>query len=280
MAYPNVFDFATLFGGAWQPTLPISHLFDRNLSRVARTLDAATASTKFDLIFDKARQVDVVGFFAHNFSVTATYRVRAYADASFLVPVFDSGAADVWPAVSTTRSLSWQDSNWWSGRITEDARAGYSAALILPLPSTIKTRYWRVEFLDATNAAGYLQIGRAFFGQKWQPIINAEYGFEFGRVDLSEVSRARSGSTSAEEGASLRTIKYKLAMFDEAEAYDYALEFPRKTGTTKEVVFVFDSDNKKRQLATSMLCRNLTSEALVLPGVGQYAMQFNLEELI
>ena len=46
--YPNHADVATLSGGSWEASLPLANLQHRLLSRVARSTDAALASTQFD----------------------------------------------------------------------------------------------------------------------------------------------------------------------------------------------------------------------------------------
>ena len=75
---PNRADAGTLSGGSWEATLPLTNLQTRWLSDVARSTDAALASTKFVCDQGSAKRVRAVYLGGHNLSLAAKYLVRAY----------------------------------------------------------------------------------------------------------------------------------------------------------------------------------------------------------
>lgn len=76
----------TLSGGSWEAGLPLTNLQDRRLHRVARSTDAAVASTVFTVDLGTDRAVRLVAIPKHNISAAGTVRARGFLS----VPVLDS----------------------------------------------------------------------------------------------------------------------------------------------------------------------------------------------
>ena len=94
ICYGNLIDSATLSGGDWSETLPLANLQSRILSKVARSTDAAPASTVIAVDFGAARTLGVVALVNHNLTLAATVRVRAGSEADMISGVeYDSTAA-------------------------------------------------------------------------------------------------------------------------------------------------------------------------------------------
>jgi len=118
LAFPNIADAtkATLSGGSWVATLPLSNLQDEVLGTVARSTNTALVNTQFDVTYDKSRLVSVFGLIGHNMTADALYRLRGAEDAGFTSVLVDTGWTEVWPAVYTTATLDWEDPAFWSGK--------------------------------------------------------------------------------------------------------------------------------------------------------------------
>lgn len=68
----------TLSGGSWEASLPRTNLQDRRLHRVARSTDAAVASTVFTLNAGADRDVRALALCNHNISEAGRVRVRGF----------------------------------------------------------------------------------------------------------------------------------------------------------------------------------------------------------
>lgn len=67
-----------LSNGDWETALPLTNLQDRRSSRVARSVDAALASTKFDVDLAVSRYIAMTGLFGHNLTLDALVRIRGH----------------------------------------------------------------------------------------------------------------------------------------------------------------------------------------------------------
>lgn len=87
-ALPNYGDEATLSGGDWEPTLPIDNVKSRILKKVARSTDAATASTQWEGDFGATKTIGICGLLNLNWSTSAKWRFRVKAALGGAQPTF------------------------------------------------------------------------------------------------------------------------------------------------------------------------------------------------
>ena len=66
IAARNWADGGTLFGGSWSGKLPLTNLQDRQITKVARTMDTALASTQLDADLGAGKLVSLVALLRHN----------------------------------------------------------------------------------------------------------------------------------------------------------------------------------------------------------------------
>lgn len=255
LGYGNKADDATLSGGSYEATLPLTNLQDRMIGLVARTADLTLASTQFDADIGDRPTTRVLALANHNMSLDALYRIQGCSEATFADPEYDSGWAEVWPAVYHTADLPWEAPNWWSGKYTEEERAGYVWTLIHDIGSTKRLRYWRFEFDDQGNDAGYLQYGRLFVGQGWEPTYGVSAEAELGWEPNTDFQRTRSGAKVFDRRTPARVFTFNTEGLDEDEAMQFAFELQRVAGIDKEVVLIFDDEDtihalRRRYLGT------------------------------
>lgn len=280
LAYGNRADSATLSGGDWEATLPLTNLQDRRLGRVARTDGVDSADTKFDADFGAVRLFRVVSLVGHNGSLTGTCRFRLSNDPTFATSLADSGVMDIWPSVYPTEVLDWFAENYWTGQYTDEERSGYTAAMTYVLPTTVAARYLRVEIDDEDNADGYLQFGRLFAADGWQPVRNMVYGAQIGWTDRTEVQEAISGAEYFDVRTPARSVQFGLEAMDEDEAMARGFEFQRQIGVSGECFFIWDPDDTVHALRRQFLCRPRTLSMIEHPGPNRWRAPYELKELL
>jgi hypothetical protein len=280
IAYPNRTDQGTLSGGSWQPTLPLDNLKTRVYLQVARTTNAALASTKFDVDLGKTRMVGVMALVAHNLSVLAKVRLTGSEDPAFATTTVTSGWVSVWPAgMIPDDQLEWTDDYFWLGVISDEERAAYNTPFSISITPT-PSRYWRIEIDDTANTAGYVQIGRLFLGDGWQPEYNYDYGAGESFVDDSPVEQAQGGTEYFDTRGKRRQHSYTLSNMPKAEAYARALEMQRLVGTSSELLLIPDPEDAINGPRRNMVCRLQRLSPITHTNFDRYQCQLVLQELL
>jgi hypothetical protein len=279
IAYPNRADLTTLSGGSWTSGLPLDNLKTRKLKQVARTTDATVERTQFDIALDVERKIKIIAFVNHNLSLDADYRIRAYYDAGYTSLAYDSGVRQVWPAIYTTEQLAWEDANFWTGQILAEDIQGFTWTLSHLLPTAIFARYWRVEFFDTANTAGYVQIGRLFLAGEWQPVTNMVYGAGLGYEDRTVVEISLGGAEYFDEREPYRVATFTIEHMEVDEGMSRAFDIQLRLGTKGEVFYMFDTDDTLHSLRRTFLGRleNLGTVEFNLPG--RLKSSFKIKEL-
>ena len=280
IAYPNRTDQGTLSGGSWQPTLPLANLKTRVYAQVARTTNAALASTKFDVDLGKTRMVGVLALIAHNLSVTAKVRLTGAEDAAFATPTVNSGWVSVWPAGMIPEGLlEWEEDNFWLACVSEEVRAGYNTPFSLTITPTT-SRYWRIEIDDQSNGDGYVQVGRLFIGDGWTPETNYDYGASEGFADDSQVEQAQGGTEYFDTRRKRRQHSYTLSNLSKEEAYTRALEMQRLLGTSAEMLVIPDPADAINGPRRNMVCRLQRLSPIAHTNFNRYQLSLVLQELL
>lgn len=254
ISFYNRTDTSTLAGGSWSASLPLSNLKTRLLGQVARSTNLLTTSTQFTADIGPDHIVRTFGFSNHNLSFSALYRVRGYSDAGYTTLVYDSGWEEAWPPVyGATRD--WQSPNFWNGKYLPEEIAGITPLITVSMPLSLNNRYWKFDFDDTTNTAGYIQIGRLFIADAWQPTYNMKYGAGIGWETDTDVQKALSGAEYFDERTPGRYVQFEIPAMSEEEAFDNAFEIQRRSGISKEVLFQWDPDDPSQALRKSFLGR-------------------------
>jgi hypothetical protein len=282
MGFPNRIDASTLSSGSWRAALPLANLKTRPLSEVSRSTDATAASTKFDIDLGSSLRVQLVSLVNHNFSLSATWRLRGADVSDFSVLNYDSGASGnaVWSSVHPTLSLDWEASNWWTGQYTSEEITGYTAAATHILASKVFARYWRIEIFDTANAAGYVQLGRVFIGQAWQPPVNMLRGSSIGWSTDTQVQKARSGTKYFSRRTPYRTTRFTLDWLSQDEAFSGAFELQRRAGIDQEIMWIQNPDDTLEALRRQYLGTLQQLNPLIYSNPEDHATAFEIEEVI
>lgn len=277
IAYPNRSDDAVLSGGSWQA--PLANLQTRLLAEVARSTNLQAANTQLSIALTKERPALLLALVRHNLSRSATYRLTA-GSAADLADLYDSGWLDVWPAIYPQSTLGWDSPSWWDGRIAEEDRAGYPANLVHVLSATVFARYWRLELSDADNPAGYVEAGRLYLAEQWQPIVNCSWGYGIGWEDKSGVEETLDGVEYFDQRPRYRVARFQLQHMSTDEAYGQAFELQRRQGVTGEVFLLSDPDDAIHRMRHSFLGRVRQLSPIEYASYNRHVTAFEIKEIV
>ncbi len=218
--YDSQSDDAALSGGNWLPSLPLKHLQDPRLERIARSVDVSPASTRFDVVLRRPVETAVIYLGWTNLTELAKARVRFWPDASL------TGATDY-------------DSGWVGNLVPADDDPDRGPSLYLMLDQPRLARFITIEIDDSLNFADHIDIGRLIIGRYVKPSFNYSYdGNAFNFVSRAIVASTLSGEEMVWDRAEPRTFTMGFQYLPEDEIFT---DFYRMLRTLKrggEVVVI------------------------------------------
>jgi hypothetical protein len=236
IAYPDrTMEATTTFsGGSWNASFPLTNLQNALLSKVIESTNDDAASTQWVETFNAPKDVRVIALLNHNISLAGTIRVRGYSDAGLTALVYDTGTQYAWPQTFTAEQVLVWPNNW-----------------IWHVPTIATARYWKVEIVDTTNAAGKITIGRCWLGPvPLEPTIGIPEGAEIGYEPRSIVTESLGGILWANRKASKRSFVGLFPRLTEQEQWT-ALIMQKTIDISGELLFV----RNKNDSATNMLLK-------------------------
>lgn len=279
IGYQNRIDAATFAAyGSWSTTLPLTNIKTRQLSKKARSTNAANSSTKLRFSLDIDRIVSTLGVIAHNLTVSATWCYRVYSDSAYTTLVYDSGTLDVWSS-SPYGTYEWEDVRFWDLLPTNEEIAYYTKNIIYVVPQIVAAKYYQIEFFDSTNTNGYIELGRIFVGQTYQPILNMNLGASIGYESPTIIDTAMSGAEFFDRRESFRVANFTLDHLTYSESI-LNNDIMKITGTDLEVLYIWDNADTLNLQRRSFLGRLKALSPISQPYNTRYQTTYEIKELL
>ena len=273
IAWGNNVDGGSIYNGSWLSSLPLTNVLNRTLGLVARSNGLTLANTKFTIDLGPDKIVKVISLANHNFSLAAKYRITNTSGVN-------TGWLDVWPVVYDSQNLPWQSLSWWSGKYSAAEIEGFTWNLIHIFDTAYNNAIWTIEIDDQTNSAGYVQFGRLFMADAWQPVVNMSYGASLGWESNTEAQEMYSGAKVFDERTPYRVARFSLDWMSQDEALGNAFELQRRMGVSGEVVYVWDTDDTIHSIRRRFLGRMRQLSPIENPYVAIHKAAFEIEELL
>ena len=150
---------------------------------------------------------------------------------------------NVWPTV-----LPWGTGVWgafpWGGQLLLGTNYNPPAVHLITLarndPTPIYAQFWRIDFTDSSNTAGYIDLGRLVLAYAYQPTINLQLGWSIKFVDPSRRDRSRGGQPYVDARESYRVLSIGLAGIPRDEMMANLYELDRTQGVKKPILIIVD----------------------------------------
>ena len=279
ISYRNHVDGATLSGGAWSQTLPVSNLADRQPSKIARTVGTNPAGSVVVVDFGKRQLVRFVALIHHNLTQSGRWRIRLGNDLGLSELLHDSGNFDIWPAAFPFGVGAWGEFNW-GGRFDSDEVETYGAQAIHTIAEPVRARYLRLDLSDEANPAGFLQAGRLVAGPAWQPSINFQYGWSIEQVDESEIKRSRGGQVFVNARPRFRRLRFTIDHLEKDEMFAHAYELERLKGKGGDIMVIADPEDLTHAHRHTLYGALSESSPIINAQPGRFSRRFVVEELL
>ena len=257
----------TYIGDGWATFAGTSsYLTTLNLAQRWVTAGLTTADMRIGTItFAGNPTIAMLVLANHNLTLAATVRIMASNLADFSVMVYDSGAVNAFAAGVTAASRT-------------GMRWNFAHKLSTPTSAT----YWRIEFSDGSNPAGYLAAGRlAAFTSVFQPTVNMSAGAGIGWTDTSDVQVALSGAEWFVDREPYRSARFRLAYLTTDEMLRGAFDLQRvAAGARREIWFQYDPDDGEHSVRRSMFGRLRQLSAIEEPYANGLETGLEVKELL
>jgi len=242
--YPNLIEGATLSTGSYEATLPLNNLKLRPLYMVARAVDDAVASTKFDADLGSGYAIRVLALLKHNISLAGLIRMRVSTVSNFATTTYDTGWVTAYPQIYPLEVMSFGDPGFWDGKLSEEMRlAGYRQDFIVILPAATLGRYVRVEVDDTANPDGYVEFGGFFTAPGDVRTVNMAVGATLGWTTGTVATDMPGGSRHFLVRPQRRALTFSYPAMSPDEALVKPFDFIRIYGTDARFYFVYDLDD-------------------------------------
>jgi hypothetical protein len=283
IAYDNRIDEATLSGGSWVNSLPLSNVQDRVITKVARTTNRTTESMQFKISLPSVVPIRTVAFIRHNLTVSADMRITLSKNSDLSLPL----NLPEWVRAYPSRPFilkSWNDPDFFCGEPRDTARSRFSRISYYLLPATVGARYILCEFRDpdTTKTGDYLQFGRVFIGKAWVPEINYAPGQRIWYENVTDRRRALGGTLYTDLRANFRVIQFALPWLTEDEALGFCLDMQKTIGDSDECIVNLEPSNTlfRNQLLLMGRVRTLAQIERSYRFEFPYSTTFEIEEIV
>lgn len=217
---------ATLFGGGWQPGLPLENIRDIDWRYVAESVDNNPLNTAFGVEHTDGELttglIHIGGIQTVGPAIsTATMRVITYNGAD--LPNYDSGVIPVW-----------------TGTQAEWDALGRNKYIVLPQPLAVQT--FTVDFVIPS---GVLQVGCVGSYLTISSSHNLKYGWSVGAVDPSDIGRIPGGSPFITKQTVRRRLTFGLpinAQTDDIASFQTQMSINGRSQPIVAVLFPDDAN--------------------------------------
>ena len=279
---PNpAFAAVSFYGGSWQASAPLSNLADPSFAAVARSTDCTGPNTQIYVDLGLIRDVQVLAVPKHNLTRAATFRMTCYTDsANSANTTLDTGFIPVYGQTQDFNSSSWGNPSLYDGMIPLEDISLYPMPILIVPPSSVSCRYWTIQFQDANNPAGYIEVPRVWASAGYQPRINMQYGATLTNEDNSILQQSMGGAEFFDPRPRRRVTRFTLPGLSDGEAMNFAVDIQTRLGITAQMFFVHDPADAANKHRRSFLCRMRSLSPLDYAAFGAASQAFELSEVI
>jgi hypothetical protein len=187
---------AALTASSEAASLPVTNLQDHQRTNVWRT-NGNPGQASVDITLAPGEPgVSGIAVVDHNLSLAGSIRVQAWTDSINGANVVVDETIQPYSPVAAFGDGLFGD-GLFGGYEAVGPFSSYSARSLLRVVSFIHSSvavgalYWRVTLID--TVPDYLQCGRIFIGEVWQPVVNHSWGSKLNRVSQTSKRESRGG---------------------------------------------------------------------------------------
>ena len=201
MLWSNLVDRdGTSLTASSQP-ISVNNIKNQHRKRIWRTASPLNQTLIVDLQ-NSADDVRCCALTGYNFTATATVTL-AYSD-----------DAVVWTSIS--------------GKTVGDGNCLFFFFTL------VNRRYWKLTLNDASSTDGYLELGRVFLGDYWEPNVSVLRGWSLKFLDRSDVKKSIGLQKWTNQREIVTQLTFQLPHLNETDAVKNFLNIARRIGVKQD----------------------------------------------
>lgn len=245
VGYSNLIDSATLGGGTWHASYPVTNLQNRFLGQKAR-LTTTTGNINIDL--GSAKPIGVIAMVASNLSGSGAVQFRG-------------------------SNVAMGNTEAFVANVT-----GYGADCAVSM-AEVSARYWQMGVADASNPSGYFELGRVFIGRRFKPTYPIDFGTSIKVESATTVAVSIGGQEAFGERPNRRVRQFKWSWLTDAEAMTW-FGVQRALDVSRETYLVYDDEATLYRAERNWLGRLRELSAIEYPYVSANSTAVEISELL
>ena len=234
--YDNKFDdveSADLVTSSADAAYPKGNLQNAFRKKPWRSTGLSSEYVKWD--FGVSEDCSHISLISHNLTTEATVTITASDNADFSSPLL-SATYDAWEPLFGFGEGGFGEHGFGGYLLTGERDDLAPGALIIFSFSTIVARYWKIEFSDAANSDGYIEIGRVITGIPWEVERHFKYGWEIISIDESNLVFSSGGQVWTDVKPKRYEVRFSFVGITNLEKYWKLVDMFRRWGKRKSIL--------------------------------------------
>jgi len=216
----------------------IAQLDDRQVTRTT-----STASQDINYIWGSNQTMNMVAVCRHNWSDSATLRLRRYSDTAMSSLIDDSTALDAYNAGLLPSPYDIADDRFRGLKLT-----------VFYLANATNVKALKLTIADASNPAGYMQHARVLAGQYFETTYNPPTKANVKFVTASKVKRVDGGGRVGDQRGTWRELDIGLAWVPDADYDDLSAIAIYHDSVKSTFVSLYPGAGTAEELLNQMWC--------------------------
>jgi len=144
--------------------------------------------------------------------------------------------------------------------------------------TAVNAQWIQIDIIDGSNPDGYVEAGRVYVSNAYQPTINYRYGNSTGFKDYSTKQRTVGGQTVVTKRAIVPMASIVMLANDEAELFNNVHDINELKGASEDMLLVLDpeSANVHKKMYYGLM---RDGARLVNPRYSVYEQSYTIEGL-
>lgn len=227
-------------------------------------------SVTYTLTWTAGTTIGAVALPATNLTAAATMRVRFYSDTAATALLLDSGTNIACPGLNLDQ---WA----WSGNLDANAFAyGGASKAVSWLVNTAAVKAVKIDLVDTTNPAGYIDCARIVAGPWWSPTYNGDFGASTELTDASVNTRSDAGDLITDRSTISQNLTFSLNFMPEADRAQLS-QLMRANGVWKPVFVSILPTAGDASEQDHMAYGKRKVHPIVIPGFNYYSGSVEIE---
>ncbi|HNR12066.1 MAG TPA: hypothetical protein PKM59_02000 [Thermodesulfobacteriota bacterium] len=247
--YKNLIDdvTATMTFSSEVATLPGTNVLDDQRGKVWETTGCASEWVK--LVFPGNKYFNAIALAGFNLSASATVTLQANMSDDWTSPAVEE-EFEVWePVIGFDEGLYGE--HGYGGYLTDDEMPKYTT-MVRFLAAAYAYPYIRLLIEDLDNEDGYLDIGRVFIGEAYEPYGYHDWDWKLIAVDPSVVTKSEGGQAYKDIKSPFSLVKLKLQNLTDEEAYYRFIRIMQDYGVHANIFICMDPSSAQGRLFTGV----------------------------